>query len=1118
MSRTITFGVNIIFLTSFFSAFLQAQSPVFEKNLGQFASGIEYVAKAGPVQVALGRTGLQFRSKADRLSVHYLRANRLSCQTRSGTQSEVNYLYLKPALTHVPQYSEVSCPHLYRGIDWVVRSSGKSIEHDWYIAPGADASSIAIAVDKGTVSTGPGGELSVRSGRLTVEWRKPVAWQEIGKERRQVDVSYVVKGKTISLRLAGWRRDLPLVIDPLFNFSTVIAGSGDDRATQVGFDALDNVYVAGLTQSSDFGTTQGAISNTASSNPGASQIYIRKLGADGSLIYSTYLGLASGTGNHPIGMRVDTSGNVYLVAIINQNPLAGNGGTIIDPNGGLGLYKISSTGDRVIYAVRLPSAGYAALAIDGTLSAYVAAGPGTIAKIDPLGTTRTALISTHLPAGADIADLGVGMDGSVYVAGSTTVPLTTTTAVTFPGYFNNPTSHGYLTRLKPDGSGAVYTTLISGEYKDHVYALAVDATGAAYVGGDTSSNGVSVPITGTTIRNSGGSGLPYTRAFAMKVNPAGTVSVWVAVVPGTSVSALAVDGDGNVYAAGGFTDGGGTTNAGNQPNSTGVNLDKIDAAGQNLLYALSISTINVSNNGATAPVLGLAVDQLHAVYLAGSSASARVPEWKDVSSIAPNGFVLKVDPYVDEADLQIAQPKTLSPFLPGHDGTIDFTITNNGPGGAADVVFTFPAGSANGFSFISCSSTGTGTCSDLQRPAAVPRVAFDSIAAGASETVTIGFNLQTGIHVTPYVYAATSDVNQANNSVPISIQPSGVGVYVTPRSYSTVPTNGGFTDLGLKYVLSGNPAYISPSQKPGVLPDVVYPGSEFVINWPSPQITKSGSAMRFLKWDVDGDTSNPRTLVANALPNSSMTPTAFFEPFSTPYVSSTGVTSSGSFAAGGVAPGELITVFGFNLSGGSAAFQGQVIDGAFTSSLGAASISFDGHPAPLTYVGPSQINAIVPYAIAGQATTSVTIQVGSNSNTVQVPVSPAVPSLFTANGSGSGQAAALNQNGTFNSVSNPAHAGDVIVLYGTGEGLVFPTPADGAISSASPPAPQLPVTVTIGNQPAQVLYAADSPGLTAGVIQINAVIPAGIANNPQVPVTWSAGSYTSPAGTTIAIK
>ena len=81
------------------------------------------------------------------------------------------------------------------------------------------------------------------------------------------------------------------------------------------------------------------------------------------------------------------------------------------------------------------------------------------------------------------------------------------------------------------------------------------------------------------------------------------------------------------------------------------------------------------------------------------------------------------------------------------------------------------------------------------------------------------------------------------------------------------------------------------------------------------------------------------------------------------------------------------------------------------------------------------------------------------------PVAPSSPGLFTADSTGHGQAAGLNQDGTANSATNPAHVGDVIVLYATGEGQTSPAGIDGQPASA--PAPVLPLKVTIGKGRAQ---------------------------------------------------
>jgi uncharacterized protein (TIGR03437 family) len=172
----------------------------------------------------------------------------------------------------------------------------------------------------------------------------------------------------------------------------------------------------------------------------------------------------------------------------------------------------------------------------------------------------------------------------------------------------------------------------------------------------------------------------------------------------------------------------------------------------------------------------------------------------------------------------------------------------------------------------------------------------------------------------------------------------------------------------------------------------------------------------------------------------------------------------------------------------------------------------------MIFASTGQVSAIVPYEVASQSQTQVRIVYqGQPTNTVSLPVSQTAPALFTANSSGTGQAAALNQDGSVNSVSNPAGAGSIVVFYGTGEGQTNPAGQDGVIATGVYPTPVQAVSVQIGGQTAQVLYAGAAPGEVAGLLQINARIPAGVTGN-AVPVVVSVGNSSSRAGVVIAVQ
>ncbi len=182
---------------------------------------------------------------------------------------------------------------------------------------------------------------------------------------------------------------------------------------------------------------------------------------------------------------------------------------------------------------------------------------------------------------------------------------------------------------------------------------------------------------------------------------------------------------------------------------------------------------------------------------------------------------------------------------------------------------------------------------------------------------------------------------------------------------------------------------------------------------------------------------------------------------------------------------------------------------------------FNGAPAPLLIVEGGQINAIVPNSAAGALAAKVqVIYQGIPSNEFDVQVAGTAPSLFTMDSSGKGQGAILNQDTTRNSATNPAEKGSIVVLYANGAGQTNPAGPDGAITPlilAQIPKLTLPVAVQFGGIDAKVLYAGPAPGEVAGVIQINAKLPAGVASG-AVPVTVKVGGEASQPGVTVAVR
>jgi uncharacterized protein (TIGR03437 family) len=237
-----------------------------------------------------------------------------------------------------------------------------------------------------------------------------------------------------------------------------------------------------------------------------------------------------------------------------------------------------------------------------------------------------------------------------------------------------------------------------------------------------------------------------------------------------------------------------------------------------------------------------------------------------------------------------------------------------------------------------------------------------------------------------------------------------------------------------------------------------------------------------------------------------------------PAFSAEGVVNAASMLPGPLAPGELITIFGEKLSARSPALAELTEDGLLSSSLGDTRVLFDGVAAPLISTAAGQVSAVVPYAVAGKATVEIQVEyLGVASDPVTIAVVPASPALFTQNSQGWGPAAAFNQDFQLNTPENPVERGSVVILFGTGEGETD-LAVDGLPASAPFPQPLLPVSVTIGGIPAEVLYAGGAPGVVAGVMQINARVPMDVTPGQAVPLVVGAGSIQGPGSATLAVR
>ncbi len=237
-----------------------------------------------------------------------------------------------------------------------------------------------------------------------------------------------------------------------------------------------------------------------------------------------------------------------------------------------------------------------------------------------------------------------------------------------------------------------------------------------------------------------------------------------------------------------------------------------------------------------------------------------------------------------------------------------------------------------------------------------------------------------------------------------------------------------------------------------------------------------------------------------------------------PQVFAGGLVSDGSYSAGApVAPGTLVAIFGMNFTDSTAALIASGFP--WPNQLGGTSVTIGGEPVPLYAVTSGQLVAALPFDLP--VNTSLPIVVTRNTAiSAPQPVSTVSdqPGIFTqsVNGLGIGDIEIFRPDGSYEGVAgngNSATAGDVVVIYCTGLGGVNPRAVAGYPAPPSPLSQTIdPVTMTISGVNVPVFFAGLAPNF-AGLYQVNATIPSGIAPNQSAPLVLTQGGQTSPTTT-----
>jgi uncharacterized protein (TIGR03437 family) len=234
-----------------------------------------------------------------------------------------------------------------------------------------------------------------------------------------------------------------------------------------------------------------------------------------------------------------------------------------------------------------------------------------------------------------------------------------------------------------------------------------------------------------------------------------------------------------------------------------------------------------------------------------------------------------------------------------------------------------------------------------------------------------------------------------------------------------------------------------------------------------------------------------------------------------PTYSASSIANSAASIANYYAPNTFISIYGQNLSTVTQAMtSADITGGLLPTTLGGVHVLINAIPADVWYVSPTLVNVLVPsLLVAGTATVQV-VQDGIAGPPVQIMLGATAPALFQTDAT---TALATHLDGTLVSSASPANPGETIVLWAGGLGATTPAAIPNQLTEiVSPLAAPVQILLNGTALPAGNVEFAGAVVGYAGLYQINLVLPADVAANPEIQIATP--DQTSPPGRYLMVQ
>ncbi|MCE3294945.1 MAG: cell surface glycoprotein (s-layer protein) related protein [Crocinitomicaceae bacterium] len=407
--------------------------------------------------------------------------------------------------SNVGLYKEVLVKNVYTGIDARYYFDGRNLRYDYIVYPGADYRQIQVQLEGALSSKVKDKDLVFTTRFGEVKQAELYVYQDLEKKRQAIGATWQKKGENYGFLLSNYDPTKPVVIDPLIYSTYIGAANYNDEGYSIAVDASGNAYVTGRTNSATYDITPGAFDNSL----GGHNAFVTKLNTSGTaLIYSTFMGGdIFEVGNFIV---VDDLGNSYVTGstISSDYPIVA------------GAFQNTNGGSHDVF-------------------------------VSKLNATGTALVySTYVGGSGNDVGRGIALDasGNAYIIGYTSSSNYDVTAGVFQSTKGGVTDDVFVTKLNATGSALLYSTYIGGSGTDLGRAIALDASGNAYITGSTASS--NYDVTPGVFQAVLGANKDI---FVTKLDSTGTALLYSTYIGGSGYEdaySIAIDTSGNAYVTG----------------------------------------------------------------------------------------------------------------------------------------------------------------------------------------------------------------------------------------------------------------------------------------------------------------------------------------------------------------------------------------------------------------------------------------------------------------------------------------------------------------------------------------------------------------------------------------